>query len=254
MATRYTKHNLLYSVFLFAVGLALSTTVGHAASFSFTSGSTTGSGYGNSVQRSSGGIDVSVTAWSLNTLSGTFNTGQIKIYSTGMGACNQSEGTNCGSPLHTVDNAGQFDFLAFSFSQSVLLGEGTLSAWASDFDATVWAGTGSLSLTDQTLAGSNLGTGIEDLYDEVGEGSASTGEIRSLGLSSLFSDPVDWFVISASLSNTSPLDRFKFKGLTVEAPPPGGEVPEPATAILFGTGLIGVLAARHFMKRRPTQE
>jgi len=38
----------------------------------------------------------------------------------------------------------------------------------------------------------------------------------------------------------------------LDVPPPGSEVPEPTTAVLLGTGLIGVLAARHFMKKRQT--
>lgn len=220
-----------------------------AASFSFTSssGSTSGTGLGNSVVRTDDGVTVTATGWSLsNVATSSFQAGQIQLWGTGMGVCNAGEGTNCGNPQHPVDNLGYTDFLLFTFSKSVELTSAFLTAWASDFDATLWAGTNPLNLDQQTLAGAGLNVGsIESTFN----GTASAGSTtRTINLSTSFSNPVDWFLISASINNTYYGDSFKFKTLTVSVPTENA-VPEPTTIILLGTGLIGLIAAKRFMKK-----
>ena len=219
-----------------------------AASFYLTSGSTTGSGYGNSVVRTDDGVTVTATGWSLgNVASSSFQAGQIRIWGTGLGVCNQGEGLNCTNPNHPVDNYNGTDFLLFSFSQSVELDSAILTAWASDFDATLWAGTGALNLDGKTLSGAGLdGNDIESLFTSNNANPGST--FRTIDLASIFTNPVDWFLIGASINYPSPYDSFKFKTLTVSVPT-GNEVPEPTTAVLLGTGVIAFIAARRFIKK-----
>ncbi len=220
----------------------------HAASFTFTSGSTNGSGLGNSVVRTNDGVTVTATGWSLaNVGTSAFKPGQIKIWGTGLGVCNHGEGVNCSNPRHPVDNYGYTDFLLFSFSQSVELDSALLTAWASDFDATLWAGTGTLDLDGKTLSGAGLsGNDIESLFTSNNASAGST--TRTIDLASIFTDPADWFLIGASINYPDPYDSFKFKELTVSVPS-GNAVPEPTTIVLLGTGLIGFIAARRFIKK-----
>ena len=218
-----------------------------AASFTFTSGSTTGAGYGNSVVRTIDGVTVTATGWSLsNVATSSFQSGQIRIWGTGLGVCDQGEGLNCTNPEHPVDNIDRSDFLLFSFSQAVELDSALLTAWATDFDATLWAGTGTLDLDGKTLSGAGVGTAFESVFP--GNGATPGTTTRTIDLTTNFTDPVNWFLIGASITNTYYEDSFKFKNLTVSVPT-GNEVPEPTTAVLLGTGVIAFIAARRFMKK-----
>jgi len=232
----------------FIVGVFSGQGLTQAANFSFTSssGSTSGNGLGNSVVRTDDGVTVTATGWSLSNVStSSFQAGQIRLWGTGMGVCNAGEGTGCGNPQHPVDNIGYTDFLLFTFSKSVLLSSAFLTAWASDFDATLWAGSTPLNLDQQTLAGAGLNVGaIESTYNGPANAGSTT---RTINLSSSFSDPVNWFLIGASINNNDYGDSFKFKTLTVSVPTENA-VPEPMTAILLGTGLMGLIAAKRFMK------
>jgi PEP-CTERM motif len=211
------------------------TTPAFATTFNFPSGSLSGSGFSNSMTLTVDGITVTATAWGLTDDSEAtlaWERGQLGDWSTGLGVCNQSEGTGCQSPLHTVDNAGQLDGVLFSFSERLLLDSAFITAWASDYDASYWSGTGAFSPLGLSLAA--LGASTDDNFG----GTATTGQMRSVDLSG--SSAADWLFFGASATNSDHIDdRMKIKALTVER----RRVPEPYTLSLLMLGL-GAIAHR----------
>jgi hypothetical protein len=119
-----------------------------------------------------------------------------------------------------------------------------LTARATDFGASLWAGTGTLDLDGKILSGAGVGTAFESVF--LGNGATPGTTTRTIYLTTNFTDPVNWFLIGAPITNTYSDDSFKFINLKVSIPT-GNEVPETTTAVLFGTGVIAFIAARRFM-------
>lgn len=222
---------------LSVLALVLVAAGAQAASFDFTTGVPDFVGFGNSLTKTDGGVTVVVTGWSVGSgSSAEFTESQVRVFSTGAGTCSSSEGLNCGSGPHTVDNDGRDEVLLLTFSQPVLLTEAVITAWASDYDASFWGGTGSVTMSETTLAG--LGT----QHDSEFTGSAISGtSVRTVSLSGI-STPVDWMVFGVQPGESN--DKFKFRSLVLAAPPPPPNgSPEPGVLLLLGIG-AALLAAR----------
>lgn len=228
---------IMKRILLSAMALGLVASSARAASFDFTTGVPDFVGFGNSLTKTDGGVTVVLTGWSVGGGSGAeFTQSQVRVFSTGVGTCSSSEGLNCPSGPHTVDNDGRDEVLLLTFDQPVLLTEAVITAWASDYDASFWAGTGSITMSETTLLG--LGT----QHDSEFSGSATAGtSFRTVSLSGI-STPVDWLVFGVEPGESN--DKFKFKSLVVSVPPPPPNgSPEPGVLLLLGIGAV-LLATR----------
>lgn len=220
-----------------AIGFAVVNADAALITYDFTSGSATastntGSGYGNVRTFTAGGVTVTVTAWSLTGSSSTFESAQLGRFSTGLGTCNRSEGRNCGSPSHQVDNSGADDFVLFQFDAAVDPLSIRIDPWGNfDRDVSYWVGTVSLGLDLTGDALSSLaGLGFGARIDSTATASDNPRDvaINNGGL-------VNTILFGASSGIGDQDDYFKIKALKVDyaPPPPPGRVPEPGTLALF---------------------
>lgn len=216
----------------------------HAAMFDFTDGvPMPPSAFGNSVTLTDGGVTVVLTGWHFpDTSSGAFP-GQVKVWSTGAGICNQSEGLNCGSGPHTAGNQNGIDFFFLEFSVPVLPQSALITAWARDFDVSFWGGSESFDMSPGEWGISALGTQHNDFF---GANNASAGSTTRLVDLTGLSDPIQWLAFGAYTGHTN--DKFKFRVLTVT---PVEVSPEPGTLLLLASaGCALVVGGRRRRRNR----
>lgn len=204
-----------------------------ATVFDFTSGSISGSGYGNSLTLTVDGITVEVTGWGIGGgAGGTFSSAQIAQWSTGLGNCNQGEGTNCPTGPHAADNVAQTDVFFMTFSTPVIPESALITAWASDYDISYWGGAGPFSIAGKTVG--DLGTTYNS---DVGGTATSGSSMRNADLTEL-NAAVDWLAIGARIGHEN--DRFKLKSAVFSVP----ELPEPGVVTLLVGGVLALAASR----------
>lgn len=221
--------------YLFTVlGVALVASSAQATTLDYTTGVPIPPGvYGNSVTKTGDGVTVVLTGWSAN--GGNFSASQVRVFNTGIGSCASSEGINCPSGPHTVDNDGRDEVLLLLFSQPVLLTEAIIAAWANDYDASFWGGTGTINMGSIGFAG--LGTQHDSPFLP-NNAPANGTQTRAVSLTSI-ATPVDWLVFGVTPGQSN--DKFKFKSLSFIVPEE--DTPEPGTLLLLGIG-TALLAAR----------
>lgn len=203
----------------------------------------TGSGgYGNfGVPRTftQNGITVTATAWgyTADLMGGTDNGFQIAglgQWSTGLGVCNQSEGLQCGSPAHQVDNVGADDWVLFKFSTPVdplSVRVDPYGTW--DTDVSYWVGNVNPSLSLSNFMYSDLGgLGFGSRIDQNGPYTSNPLNVpitSPLVNALLFGTKIG----GDPFSSASEKDRFKIASLTAT-------VPEPSSFLLMGLGFAGL--------------
>lgn len=198
---------------------------------------------------------LTVTVRELNTTGGTGLTGGYaeNYNGFGLGACTTSEGSNCGSPQHQVDNVGNYEFLLFRFSSPVNLSSVSLRNFGStttvDMDMSYWFSTStaaSMTLSDITSLGNGFGSQNNVTYGGAGS-TTSTVNVAGYGSSAqsvdtLSGSNVTWLLVGAAYAGDATGDYFKINSLTVAT-----ATPEPGTLVLFALAGTLFLAGRRFL-------
>lgn len=236
-----TMRRLKTMAFMAAALMLTAATPAHAQiDFDFTSGGvSSGNNYGNTITFTSGDYILRASSWADTGTNGAFETGRIRSWgSNGLGSCNQDEGLNCGNPEHQFNNYLDHDFALFVLTagaNEVLFNSLTVDPYNTwDRDVTFWIGTidPDLDLTGYDYTDLAL-LGFGPQMDVFNSRSSSPIDIALNNLSG------NALLIGPNKDQTSTyerkIDRFKITGLTAEE----AVVPEPATVLLFSTGLIG---------------
>ncbi len=242
-----------------------STSAVAAINYSFAGGSgqtVTGSSFS-----AAGGPNVVVTAWSNTVAAGAPGLDDDKLAAqtvklwNGLGVSSSGESTS--SPQHSTDNSGPVEMVLFSFAADIALAGVSIGWSQTDSDMTVLAytGGGAPSLAGKTysqLTAVGGGWSLISHLSNVSNVSSNSASIAgsaafNTGASPIFSSY--WLVgaynpiVGSSPGWTRGDDFVKISGLTGSTKPTGGgQVPEPATLLLMGAGLLGMT----YVRRRET--
>ena len=184
---------------------------------------------------SDGSVDVLATAWGLSNLGANFSAGQLGWASGyGLWDCNASEGVNCGSPVHQIDNVSGYDFVLLQFSQAINPSTISIKTFNNaDLDVSYFLGNTATNLNLATvnlaqLATSGFGSMINDDV---------TTNATSRAISIANSNGVNAVLIGARVNGDRNADYFKIQSLSATQ---ASGVPEPSTFALTGAALVGV--------------
>jgi hypothetical protein len=209
-----------------------------------TPATTIGSGFGDQLIFTNSGLSLNVSAFGNTNFvlfgEDTLETAQVQRFSTGLGICNQDEGTNCDSPGHQVDNVNSNDVMLFSFGEEVFIESVVIDpSDTSDRDLSFFVS----SQASVTIVGEALSS-IDNAGNDDGF-SPQQDRLNSSGSGALtvaLNVTGRHLLLGAFIPSNSGDDRFKITSLTVRR---NIQVSEPASLALLGAGLIGIgFAAR----------
>jgi hypothetical protein len=184
---------------------------------------------------SDGSVDILATAWSLSNLGANFAAGQLGWASGyGLWDCNATEGVNCGSPVHQIDNVSGYDFVLLQFSQAINPATISIKTFNNaDLDVSYFLGNAPANLNLATvnlaqLATSGFGSMINNDVN-----TAATSRVVSIANS----NGVNAVLIGARIGGDANADYFKIQSLSATQ---ASGVPEPSTFAMTGAALLGV--------------
>lgn len=233
-----------------------------------------GIGTAHSCHFTDSGCDVDLVAGYSNKGSGsTFVTATTGFYTEASGSSYSSgygvitSGETSATGYKMLDNNTNTDLLAFKFGSAVILDKITFGYTGSDADFSLFAWTGSTTATDSQVLSAINGKSVSNLatsstWTLIGNYSAAAGatwdnqkevnvnnnEIATNGVKSS-----SWWIISAYNSgyggNNGGFDNgddyMKILGVAcLPSSGGGGQVSEPASLLLFGVAMMGVVGLR----------
>ena len=249
------RHAMSRAALALALVLGFGAASAHAASITFSFGGSGGLGsIGNQRTFTMDGVTVYATAWYYDDDNDNrFEKAALGQYSPGLGVCNSYEESGSdspfndwGSPDHAVGNEEDeyYDYVLFLFGESVDLTSVYVDEIEGRTDVSYWLGTvggpaTQLELLTNKTTGQLGGLGFGSRIDNDGNGD------RSVTLNSPASG-YNALLFGAQFDDEN--DAFKIKSLTIDYTPgtprtPTTPVPEPASFVLLGCGLVGVATA-----------